>query len=116
MSSFNYGHNRRICLICDREQIFLDPDSIVMLTVKKRQLKIHMADGQVYTCYGTLKEFGQKLDNRKFFRSHKSYLVNMDYIKLVSIEYGEREIEFDCIRERAVLSRRKMKVLKELIT
>ena len=51
---------------------------IYHLSPKKRY------ENQQYTCYSTLTETEQVLKERGFLRIHKSYLVNMAYIKKIS--------------------------------
>ncbi|MDI6705264.1 MAG: LytTR family transcriptional regulator [Firmicutes bacterium] len=115
MSSLITDKKQKVSLVCGGEQILLDQDEIVMCCIRGKQIKIYMKDGKVYTCYGNLKKIGQKLTEGSFFRSHKSYLVNVSFIEKITSQYGEREIEFNCIRERAALSRRKAKELKKLL-
>lgn len=74
-----------------------------------------MADGNVYICYGTLNQIEKKINDAGFFKSHKSYLVTTGYIKLIRNEYVEKAIEFDCIKERAAVSRRRMRGLKQVM-
>jgi len=41
---------------------------------------IHSADKESYVVYKRLDEIEEKLNDRRFLRSHKSYLVNMSYV------------------------------------
>ncbi len=45
-----------------------------------RELYLHRAGGGVVDCYGRLEELERRVDGR-FFRCHRSYLVNLDYVR-----------------------------------
>lgn len=64
---------------------------IMYCEVQGRKIYIHQADGKVIDYYDKLEDFQQRVDGR-FFRCHRSYLVNLDYIR-------------GCAAGRAVLSR-----------
>lgn len=53
---------------------------IVYCEVQGRKLYIHRDNGEVIDCYGRLDEFARRVDGR-FFRCHRSYLVNLDYVR-----------------------------------
>ena len=54
-------------------------EEIVYCEVWGRKVYIHQKDGTVIDYYEKLKQLEQYLDNR-FFRCHRSYLVNLDYV------------------------------------
>lgn len=53
---------------------------IVYCEVQGRKIYIHQEDGKVSDYYEKLKDFEQHVDGR-FFRCHRSYLVNLEYIR-----------------------------------
>ena len=54
-------------------------EEIVYCEVWGRKVYIHQKDKTVIDYYEKLKQLEQYLDNR-FFRCHRSYLVNLDYV------------------------------------
>lgn len=53
---------------------------ILYCEVQGRKLYIHQSDGTVFDYYHKLEDFERQVDAR-FFRCHRSYLVNLDYVK-----------------------------------
>lgn len=67
-------------LIDDGEKmIVLSPDSIYYAVPSQRMLEIH-TDNDVIESKMTLQELEKKLDGLSFFRTHRSYLVNLNHI------------------------------------
>lgn len=61
-----------------------------------RTLLIHMTNGRVLESIGSLDEMSRQLaPHGNFFRPHRSYLINLDYVK--SLSY--RGITMDCLTE-----------------
>jgi DNA-binding LytR/AlgR family response regulator len=60
--------------------VVLKPEQIVYCYTVGNKTLIKSKDGE-YTCLSTLCSFEQKLSNLAFFRTHKSFLVNLEYIK-----------------------------------
>ena len=63
----------------------VDFDAIFYCEVINRKLYLHTRDG-VIDYYGKMEEIEKQLDSR-FFRCHRSYLVNLDYLK--SYNHGQ---------------------------
>ena len=53
---------------------------IVYCEVLGRKLYLHRSDGAVVDCYGRLEGLERRVDGR-FFKCHRSYLVNLDYVR-----------------------------------
>lgn len=53
---------------------------LVYCEVQGRKLYLHRGDGTVVDCYGRMEELERRLDQR-FFRCHRSYLVNLDCVR-----------------------------------
>lgn len=53
---------------------------ILYCEIQGRKLYIHQSDGTVIDYYYKLEDFEKQVDCR-FFRCHRSYLVNLDYVK-----------------------------------
>lgn len=55
-------------------------DEIVYCEVLGRKIYIHRADGSVIDYYGQLENLERRV-GRRFFRCHRSYLVNLGYVR-----------------------------------
>lgn len=53
---------------------------IVYCEVQGRKIYIHQRDGRIVDYYDKLKDLERRVDGR-FFRCHRSYLVNLDYVR-----------------------------------
>ncbi|MCR4431866.1 MAG: LytTR family transcriptional regulator [Tepidanaerobacteraceae bacterium] len=98
---------------CREEIIILEHNDIVLCSVNKKHVTIHTKTGDIYTFFGNLKEIEDRLKEKNFVRCHKSCLINADYIKRIANNLGAWEIEFNCIEEKAPLSRRGRKMIIE---
>ncbi|WP_373894796.1 LytR/AlgR family response regulator transcription factor [Virgibacillus natechei] len=71
-------------LIDDEERMMVvAPESIYYAAPFKRMLEIH-TEGQVITSKMTLQELEHKLKGHSFFRTHRSYLVNLNHIQEIT--------------------------------
>lgn len=67
-------------LIDDGERmVVLSPESIYYAVPHKKQIEIHTKD-KVIKSKLTLRELENKLNDESFFRTHRSYLVNLNHI------------------------------------
>ena len=76
---------------------------IVYCEVQGRKVYVHQSDGQIIDYYDNLENFERQMD-RRFFRCHRSYLVNLDYVRgcdtgLVTLSLGA-QIPVSRLRER----------------
>ena len=60
---------------------FIEVDDIISLQADSNYTIIHMKDMQKLVISKTLKDFEELLDESQFARIHKSYIVNLKYIK-----------------------------------
>lgn len=66
---------------------FLNLEEIVLVQREERTTVIYTSDGEKYITPDTLSEIDERLPDDMFFRSHKSYIVNLAHIESVS-PYG----------------------------
>lgn len=64
------------------KQIKIDISSIVFIEVQKENITIHTIT-KIYNTKGTMKRFEKELEYSRFVRCHKSFLINLDYIKSI---------------------------------
>lgn len=67
---------------------------IVYCEVQGRKVYVHQSDGKIIDYYDSLENFELEMDSR-FFRCHRSYLVNLDYVRgcdtgLVTLSQGDK--------------------------
>lgn len=60
---------------------YVDVDDIVSLEAQSNYTLIHKIGSQKQLVSRTLKEFESILDDKLFIRIHKSYIINMNYVK-----------------------------------
>ncbi len=63
--------------------INLSFNEISFIESQNTTLKIHMNNYEVLKTYGKLDDVEKQLSNKRFLRCHKSFLINMDYVKSV---------------------------------
>lgn len=62
--------------------LYLEANEIVFFKASDVYTELHTADKQ-YFLYHSLKEIEERLPETKFFRCHKSYMINLDKIKMI---------------------------------
>ncbi|GEN88800.1 LytTR family DNA-binding domain-containing protein [Oceanobacillus sp. FSL W8-0428] len=67
----------------DDRTIVLSPDAIYYAVPYKRMLEIHTEDKVIYSRM-SLQELEKKLQGHAFFRTHRSYLVNLNHIQEIT--------------------------------
>ncbi|WP_260484813.1 LytTR family DNA-binding domain-containing protein [Listeria booriae] len=89
-------------------------DDILFLetTGNARRVTLHGKERQL-EFYGSLKDLDEQFDEDYFFRTHKSFIVNLDRIKVV--DFKTRTITMVNGAE-CLVSMRKVKELKERIS
>ncbi|GGP10049.1 LytR/AlgR family response regulator transcription factor [Oceanobacillus neutriphilus] len=67
----------------DDRTIVLSPDAIYYAVPHKRMLEIHTEEKVIYSRM-SLQELEKKLQGHAFFRTHRSYLVNLNHIQEIT--------------------------------
>lgn len=107
----------KIPLKVDKKIIFLDISLIVYIEVQNRTCIIHTKNKD-FIDTAKLKDYEDTLKDYGFFRIHKSYLINLNYIKEIYPWFNNSY----CVRMEGFediilpLSRNKIKELKTLLT
>jgi len=79
-------YRKNICLKSYKDYQFLKTDEILYLKADNNTTDFYMDDGTIINGYKTLKTFEEILPNN-FYRIHKSYIINKDFIS--RIQYGK---------------------------
>jgi len=66
---------------------FVDLDGILLIQREERMSVIYTEDGEKYITSDSLSELEERLPDDTFFRSHKSYIVNINHIVSIT-PYG----------------------------
>lgn len=69
----------KIAVWKDNGIILLEPSTILYFTVVKKRVVAYTKEG-TFECNGTLEDLEGKLFNRGFFRCHRSFIINMDFV------------------------------------
>lgn len=72
----------KICVYDNGKIIPLNPEDIVYATVENKNTVIISTKGKFIVKH-TLGELQETLESSSFFRSHKSFLINLDYIEII---------------------------------
>ncbi|WP_080872073.1 LytR/AlgR family response regulator transcription factor [Oceanobacillus timonensis] len=82
-SAQNIPSSAKLLVDDDDRTIVLSPDAIYYAVPHKRMLEIHTEDRVIYSKM-TLQELEKKLQGYAFFRTHRSYLVNLNHIQEIT--------------------------------
>ncbi len=95
-----------------------EPDEICYLsTVKnKSYTEIFMTDGSKIVVSKHIGEVYAMLQNKNFFKIHRSYVINIKYIKKINRLKGKCYIKTENVEYEIPASREKIKKLKEMLT
>ncbi|MCP3032844.1 LytTR family DNA-binding domain-containing protein [Halobacillus sp. A1] len=103
----------RLAIEGDDEIHYLTPSDIMYVYREDRLTKI-VAKTQMYETKGTLKEMEERLKGFSFFRIHKSYLVNLDYVdRLIPWFNGAYQLELRGSKDTLSVSRNYVKGLRK---
>ncbi len=70
-----------IALSTQKGLIFINASDIILLEADSSYTNVYLADGDKLLISKTMLHFEEILDEKKFFRPHKSYLINLKCIK-----------------------------------
>ncbi len=79
----------KIVIPHNREQVILPLEKIVAIEAKESYSIIHTNESKNYMVSRNLKHFESLLEDTSFFRSHKSWLINMDKVQ----SYSKKQLE-----------------------
>ena len=107
--------NNKLSISCDKRLVLLDIPDIAYIETDSRSCILHTIHGD-YSCSQPLGFFEKRLASAQFFRIHKSYLVNLQYI----VELCPWFSGMSCVKLKGFeaknlpVSRKQLKLLKEL--
>ncbi|QKS72658.1 response regulator transcription factor [Paenalkalicoccus suaedae] len=115
-ASVTPGAPGRLSIESDGEIIFLDPREILYLFRDEKRTKLVTTSGD-YEAKAPLKEFEERLASFHFFRIHKGYLVNLDFVSRLSPWFnGAYQLELVGREEQLAVSRNYVKGLRAALS
>ena len=95
----------RLAVEKDGEILYLHPGEVIYISREDKVSKI-FTETQAYEVKTTIKELEERLKEFPFFRIHKSYLVNLDYVKRLTPWFnGAYQLELKGREELLAVSR-----------
>lgn len=91
-----------------KKKLFLD--DIYYFEIKGRMVDVHGAEG-IFTYYEQIGELENKLQDKGFFRCHKSYLINLKYVA----GYNRQEVFLESGENIVIAKRRYDKFVREVL-
>lgn len=102
--SMNNVNEEKLLVQKGYERIIISFDEIVFAEIIDRKVYLHLTTSEVVDFYDRIENLEAKLDSR-FFRCHRSYLINMRYLKSYKngVAYMEngKEIPVSRLRSKA---------------
>lgn len=97
-------YNKKLCITTQKHQIIIEKSSIIYLKSDSNYCEIHMQDGTIHCCSRTLKEVFSRIRGNDFLKVHKSYVVNLEYLKYMDSSFSymvlDDQIEIPIARAR----------------
>lgn len=111
------GAGKRLMIRGREGMSFVDIDEIVLVQREDRQTHIYCEDGRKYVTGDSLGDIEEKLDPGVFFRSHKSYIINLNHIDTVT-PYGRWTyvVTLEGTDQDALITADKFEELKEVFS
>lgn len=79
--------NKHILIVNKKGSYKISLKDILYVESKARVVNIYLKSQEIITFYSKLEDFFHRLQDERFLRSHKSYIVNMDYILKIEDRY-----------------------------
>lgn len=73
--------SQQIAFKVGREIVFILISDIVLLKAENIYCNVYLANGECLLVSNTLKEISEKLTNNLFFKPHRSYIINTNYVE-----------------------------------
>ncbi len=96
---------------------FVDMEDILLVQREDRQTKLYCEGGKCHVTGDSLTEIEEKLDPEVFFRSHKSYIINLNHLSAVT-PYGRWTyvVSLEGTEQDALITADKFEELKEVFS
>jgi len=96
--------------------LVLNFEEILCVKANERKVDVFHGDGQVFTANYKISELHDKLNDEMFFRSHRSYIVNVEKIKEIEMWFNNTYmLTIEGMKEKVPVSRSYVKEFKNLM-
>lgn len=96
----------------EKKIYLLDPSEVIFIEKYNNISYVHTTT-EIYKTYQTLQELQDLLENAIFFRAHKSYLINYEYIDKIKVNPNRTyQVKFKEYSKLALMSRQGYKEYK----
>ena len=91
-----YKYTKKIIVTANGKTFYVDADDVIYIEADKKYTSVRTVAG-LYHCSKSISDFYSEIHNAHFFRTHRSYILNMKYIssiekKTVLLSNGEKVI------------------------
>ncbi len=94
----------------------LKPEEIVAVAASGKKTRIVTLD-QEFEDHNTISHFEEILPEEKFFRCHRSFLINLDYVKKIGIWFNNTyQLTMENLDEKIPVSRSKVQDFRRLMS
>ncbi|AOT69116.1 LytTR family DNA-binding domain-containing protein [Geosporobacter ferrireducens] len=104
----------KVCVKSGMERLFMPKKNIIMFVKNGRKTDMVTVEG-TYSLNTSLNSIEKKLDNRHFFRSHQSYIINLMMINKIVTTELETHVEMENTEEKALITKQNEKKLYSFI-
>lgn len=85
----------------------MSPSDIILLRADANYTEVSLEDGEQIIISKTLKEMEKTFTNFSFFRTHKSYMVNLEHISSIQMNGGVKMVRLKNNLNAEISRRRK---------
>ncbi|QSX04865.1 response regulator transcription factor [Sedimentibacter sp. zth1] len=111
---YNNLHNHKISVQTDRKIVILDIKNIIFIETCMRNLVIHTTNGD-YLDTTSLNYYEKRLAQHSFYRTQKSFLVNLNYIEEIVPWFNGYGVKMKGIKDKILpIGRSQLKVLRKI--
>ncbi len=106
----------RITVIDGEHYCPLKPEDIVVLIASGKKTRIVTKEKE-YEDHKTISHFEEVLKERNFFRCHRSYLINLNFIQKIGLWFNNTyQLSMENLSERVPVSRSKVHEFRKLMS
>lgn len=111
---YNNIRNHKISVQTDKKVVILDVKNIIFIETYMRNLVIHTTNG-THIETTSLSSYEEKLAKHQFYRTQKSFLVNLNYVEEIIPWFNGYGIKMKGINDNILpIGRRQLKVLRKI--
>lgn len=112
----DYGQTRKLSFTNGEKILVLNFNEILCIKANERKVDVFYGDREVFTANYKISELDDKLDDEIFFKSHRSYIVNVEKIKEIEMWFNNTYmLTIEGMGEKVPVSRSYVKKFKKLM-